>query len=191
MHILQTAGKSSANFEPEIIETLQRTFYSSSTTLANAVSSIMDEASQTAALLDTLEEDLYRIQSFCVEEESAANVAVEGLLADIWTVLGGNRARLAEFTRRVGVLRDIDKHRRLAVAHTSSMIQTLWSIQDELDQLNHKISSSKNIELIPLEVHITSIGSGIMRLKEKSSKFRYRETVFERNSEMYPVGIGQ
>ncbi|KAI0711716.1 hypothetical protein C8Q76DRAFT_567091, partial [Earliella scabrosa] len=167
MHMLQTAGKSSGNFDPEIIETLQRAFYSSSTALANAISSIMDETSRTATILRALEEDLYRIQSFCVEEESAAKMVVEGLLADIWTILGGNRARLAELAGRVGVLRDIDKYRRLAVAHTSSTIQTLWNIQDELEQLNHKISSSTGTEATPLEVHIASISNGIMRLKEK------------------------
>ncbi|KAI1785999.1 hypothetical protein LXA43DRAFT_1065425 [Ganoderma leucocontextum] len=179
LRVLQETGPSAT---PESTTTLARVFRSSTSTLANEVTDILVEAAKTVIALDILENQLVRIYVASVDDHILTAAAIDNVLSELWTKLGGNGQRLRGLERRARVLKNLDEYRRRAMAHVAVIVQMLIGIEEELNQLMRKLrrdEANANSRL-PLEVHIASINGGVKRLREK--RMRVRMTTFAREA---------
>ena len=148
--------------------------------MANEVTDILVEAAKTVTALDVLENQLARVRAASIDDHILTETAIDTVLSELWTKLGGNGQRLRDLERRANVLKNLDEYRRRAVAHVAVTVQTLVSIEEELNQLMHKLryDEVKEDYGLPVEVHIASINSGVKRLREE--RMRVRTTSFTR-----------
>lgn len=184
MRALEGAGASAA---PESPATLARIFGSSTSILANEVTNILVEAAKTVTALDILENHLVRIHAVSVDDDILMATAIDNVLSELWTKLGGNGQRLRDLERRARVLKNLDEYRRRAVSHVALTMQTLVGIEEELNQLTRKLRHDEANEdfSLPLEVHIASIDGGVRRLREERMKVYAGATVTGEASNTY------
>ncbi len=171
-YALRSIGKAQASGK-NATDTATQLFRSSMTVLSAEVARVIIDATSTAARLDTLEEKLYIIRSLCEQEMLLTQTAVGEVLSELWTALGGNRAKLQHLEQQVDVLRNVDWYRALSVSHVASTTATLEAIEAELSELRDKLASPALAgDTIPLEVHIASIERGARRIQERKLQTR-------------------
>ena len=171
LRVLQGASPTTT---PESTTTLAHIFQVSMATLADEVTDILVEAAKTVTALDILENQLVRIHALSVDDHVLTAAAIDNVLSELWTKLGGNGQRLRDLERRARVLKNLDQYRRRAVSHVAVTVQTLVGIEEELDQLMRKLrhdEGNANAGL-PVEVHIASIDGGVKRLREERMRVR-------------------
>lgn len=98
-------------------------------------------------------------------------------LAQLWTFLGGNRKKIANFASHHTLLRGITDYRSKALHHVASSLIRLQQMQTDLEDLRDRVaepgvlaSTGKECQDIPLEVHIESIRKGLERLNMGRNK---------------------
>ncbi|KAI0700647.1 hypothetical protein C8T65DRAFT_580132, partial [Cerioporus squamosus] len=157
-------------------DTATQMFRSSMTVLSAEVAQVIIEATSTAARLDALEEKLYMICLSCEQEMLLTQTAIGKVFSELWTVLGGNRAKLQQLEQQVEVLRSVDYYRMQSVIHvaTVSTCPNLNTVLTSLlSQLRDKLASPALVgDAIPLEVHIASIERGARRISERKLQVR-------------------
>ncbi len=155
------------------MEAATRMFRSTMTVLSSEVACVMLEATTTASKLDSLEEKLYVLRTLCEEELIITNAAIGDLLSELWTVLGGNRAKRQGLEHQVDILQNVDWYRSVSMAHVVATTHTLLAMEAELGQLRDKLTAPEVPEdVIPLEVHIASIQRSANRINEGKLKIR-------------------
>ncbi|CAG8751637.1 22682_t:CDS:2 [Rhizophagus irregularis] len=97
-----------------------------------------------------LDEMLIAIHDLATHESAYQNKELNKLLAELWTIFGGNK--------------NLDKHRHTAVSQIQTTLYSLTSFQLDMEELREQVSRLSIIEM-PVEVHIESIGKGIERLR--------------------------
>ena len=135
---------------------------------------ILVAAAKTVTALDHLENQLVRIHAVSVDDHILTAAAIDNVLSELWTKLGGNGQRLRDLERRARVLKNLDEYRRRAVSHVAVTVQTLVGIEEELNQLVRKLHRDEG-DLnagLPIEVHIASIDGGVKRLREERMRVR-------------------
>ncbi|POG59273.1 hypothetical protein GLOIN_2v1885185 [Rhizophagus irregularis DAOM 181602=DAOM 197198] len=100
--------------------------------------------------LADLDEMLIAIHDLATHESAYQNKELNKLLAELWTIFGGNK--------------NLDKHRHTAVSQIQTTLYSLTSFQLDMEELREQVSRLSIIEM-PVEVHIESIGKGIERLR--------------------------
>ncbi|PIL26968.1 hypothetical protein GSI_10106 [Ganoderma sinense ZZ0214-1] len=166
---------------PESAATLARIFRSSTSTLVNEITDILVEAAKTVTALDNLEDRLVRIHALSIDDHILTVAAIDNVLSELWTKLGGNGRWLRDLERRARVLKDLDEYRRRAVSHVAVTVQTLVGIEEELNQLTRKLhrDDGDSSAGLPIEVHIASIDGGVKRLREERMRVRMSSFVGE------------
>ncbi|KAI0710513.1 hypothetical protein C8Q76DRAFT_596142, partial [Earliella scabrosa] len=155
------ANKGSAELE----QTVLHTFQSSMHAFASETNRLIAEASTTMSALDRLADQLASIHALCVHEAVLNAIALDDLLWELWTMLGGNQAKLRDLRSRQDVLKEVEHHRAVAVAYVSAATQTLLAVDGELSDLRRRLSSySADATEIPVHVHISSIQRSLERL---------------------------
>ncbi|TFK82791.1 hypothetical protein K466DRAFT_499650, partial [Polyporus arcularius HHB13444] len=140
-------------------------FQNGMTVLSTEVTRVIVEATTVASKLDTLEEKLYMIRMLCEQELVVTRDAVGDLLSELWTLIGGNRAKLQALSEQVEVLRNVDWYRSLSVAHVVATTETLLGVEAELSALREKLTGPDCAsDIIPLEVHLASIERSARRI---------------------------
>ncbi|KAI0359705.1 hypothetical protein OH77DRAFT_1471382 [Trametes cingulata] len=128
------------------------------------------------ANLERLDMHLVTLHELCTRENMTLSAAREDLLAQLWTILGGNRGRLRGMDHNLDLLKDLGEYRKRAAAHVAAAKQTLQAMSEDMEDLRERVAAPDIVgDRIPIEVHMKSIQSGLERLKEDRIKARERE----------------
>ncbi|KAI0044174.1 hypothetical protein FA95DRAFT_1562541 [Auriscalpium vulgare] len=134
------------------------------------------EAEVSLADLDRLEERLGSLHEIVSREDSTLSSEQADLLANLWTILGGNRKELRGFENHRDLLKNIGSYRKRALAHVVAALQTLQGMSEDMEDLRERVAAPELVgERIPVEVHMKSIRSGLDRLQERRIKAQERQ----------------
>ncbi|PIL37503.1 hypothetical protein GSI_01197 [Ganoderma sinense ZZ0214-1] len=121
--------------------------------------------------LDRLEDRLSTIYQLNLQEAFATNAAINDLLWELWTILGGNQDKLRDLRTRAQVLKDVERYRAVAVAYVAAAGHTLQGVEAELQALRDRlVEYVADSQEIPVEVHLASIERTIRRLREDKNQ---------------------
>jgi hypothetical protein len=143
---------------------------------------IILEADISMKNLDRLEIMLHGLHGIISNENASISAAKENLLAELWTMLGGNRRKLRGIDGHLVLLEHLGSYRMRAAAHVACALQALIGMSEDMEDLRERVTAPEFIgSKIPLEVHIRSIRAGLDRLRE--DRTRVREVEREREGE--------
>ncbi|KAI0709983.1 hypothetical protein C8Q76DRAFT_769775 [Earliella scabrosa] len=165
-HSAKTSSSGSST-STSIDRAILHTFQASLAWFTSAISAIIIETSTAAASLDRLDQHLSAAHALCLREESVNALALDDLLWELWTRLGGNRHKIRELKNRASLLKNAQKYRSIAVTYVAGTMQVLTVVEAELSELRDRLSApSLDANQVPLEVQLASIQSSIRRMKE-------------------------
>jgi hypothetical protein len=138
------------------------------------------EAEVSISDLNTLEEHLKSIHEIVSREDSSIVAAkdelVSGVLAQLWTILGGNRKELKGMNTHLALLKGVGGYRDRARAHVVAALHTLETMAEEMEELRERVAAPELVgDAIPVEVHMKSIRSGLERLKDRRIGAKHAE----------------
>ena len=147
-----------------------RSFHASLQGFSSSISAIIVDASTASSSLDALAEHLSTVYALSLQESLDTAFALEDLLWELWTVLGGNKDKLRDLSTRATLLRSVQEYRATASAYIAATIQTLSSLNADLTELRERVGASyEGSDPTPLEVQIASIERSIRRMTTSSS----------------------
>ncbi|KAI0762927.1 hypothetical protein C8Q74DRAFT_1371896 [Fomes fomentarius] len=150
-------------------QALVRTFESSLLSFTAAISTIILDATTTSSSLDRLEERLATAHALTVQEAFDNALALDDLLWELWTRLGGNRHKLRDLRNRETTLKQVQQCRNVAVAYVATAMHTLTVLEVEVSELRDRLSTSAMEAIaVPFEVQLASIEASVYRMKEES-----------------------
>lgn len=169
-----------------------KTFLQASATMDTSIQRLILEAELVLRDLDDLENRLSTIQEMASREDSVIQEKHQEVLAELWSFLGGNRRKLANFSSHRSLLANIATYRSRALAHVSASLIRLQQMQSDLEDLRDRVAqpvmlrdaqgegeAAGGILLeIPLEVHVESIRKGIERLNRGRERIRGGENEY-------------
>lgn len=138
--------------------------------ISSEITRLITEAQALLYVLQNLEDRLETIHEIALRENVAAQGNKDDLLAHLWTMLGGNRAKLHKYNDQLRLLRQVGEYRKNAYTHVSNMIVKLQAMGSELESLRERVGSAE-VERdagaeVPLRAHIESIEMGVDRLEK-------------------------
>ncbi|KAG6862463.1 hypothetical protein C0995_000009 [Termitomyces sp. Mi166 len=146
---------------------VMRTFNEAMGVLSNSLERLILEAETNLANLERLEERLSTLHEIVSREDLALSGAKSELLAELWTMLGGNKQQLRNFDGHLSLLRSLSSYRQQALAHVVTALQTLKGMSSDMEDIRERVAAPDLIgSRIPIEVHIKSIKTGLERLQE-------------------------
>lgn len=167
-YALRTIGASQQQSPLQVDRAVVRAFHAAMDEFSSQITRVIVQATNTMAALDELEARLHAIHGLCVHEELATTVALEDLLWELWTVLGGNKSQVRDLRQRERVLREVERYRAVAMGYVSATTQTLQAVEGALSELRDRLSNyGTGSQLIPLEAHIAGIEHSIARLRNR------------------------
>ncbi|KAL7269649.1 hypothetical protein RUND412_007669 [Rhizina undulata] len=128
------------------------------------------EAEGVRSKLDMLEQNLDTIHDMVLREDKGLKEKRDEVLADLWTILGGNRDKLDRFESHSILLKEISSYRKDALRHISASLIRLQQMSSDLDELRASVArpalfaASGKSSSVPLQVHIDTISKGVERL---------------------------
>ena len=135
--------------------------------IASHMVRLREEAETSMSYLLRLEEHLMVLHEITHRNNKDLTMEQEGVLAELWTRLGGNRRKLRGMNLNLDLLKNVDKYRKKALAHISATLQTLHTLDVDMEELRSRVATPNIVgDKIPIGVHIKSIKAGIERLKE-------------------------
>ncbi|TFL04547.1 hypothetical protein BDV98DRAFT_543561 [Pterulicium gracile] len=156
-------------------------FVDSMDTMSLTLASLIDSFQAALIALETLQAHLDSIHSLISRENLSLEDARDELLAQLWTVLGGNRKQLRSYESHLTLLRDVGKYRERALAYVVGTLHTLEGMSEDLEVVREEVAASPDVvgvdgrKGIPMEVHVKSIRNGLERLHEGRKTARLRE----------------
>lgn len=89
-------------------------------------------------------------------------------MAELWTILGGNRRQVAQFARHGLLLANISGYRTKALVIVNTTIHQLRQLRADLAEFRTLVASPGLIsrETITIDAHLRSIKMGVQRLGE-------------------------
>jgi hypothetical protein len=149
-------------------EVVTRTFTEAMDALSANMRRLALEAEVSISDLNKLEEHLKAIHEVVSREDSSISTAKDELLAELWTILGGNRKQLNGMDKHLALLRGVGGYRDRARAHVVAALHVLESMAEEMEELRERVAAPELVgDAIPIDVHMKSIRSGLDRLKEQ------------------------
>ncbi len=166
---------------------LVRTFEPSLTSLTSAISTIILDAAATSSSLDRLEEHLTTAHMLCLQEAFANALALDDVLWELWTRLGGNRHRVRELKNREMTLKMVEQSRSVAVAYVATAMHTLMTLEIEVSDLHDQLSASAmQVVTVPFEVQLASIEASVYQMK--GDKFKRWSGLVESGRGQHLIG---
>ena len=107
-------------------EILASTFSQSLSVLSSSLERLILSAESSLHSLNKLEEQLGTIHGIVAREDSTLSVENAELLADLWTRLGGNRAKVARFSSNLQLLKELGGYRAQALARVVAALQVRY-----------------------------------------------------------------
>jgi hypothetical protein len=155
---------------------ITETFTEAMSVLSAQMRRIILEAEVSMKNLDRLEEMLQSLHEIVSRENASISAAKEELLAELWTILGGNKRKLRGMDGHLFLLRHIGEYRMRAAAHVAAALQALTSMGEDMEDLRERVTAPELIgDKIPIEVHMKSIRAGLDRLQADRTRARERE----------------
>ena len=155
---------------------MAQTFTDAMGVLSANLNRLILEAEANLANLNSLEEHLVTIYDLVTREDVATKAAKEDLLAELWTVVGGNRKELKNFNGHLKLLQQVGTFRKKALIHVTAALETLRAMSDDMEDLRERVATPELVGTsIPMEVHIASIQNGIERLQEGRDRAKRAE----------------
>jgi hypothetical protein len=156
------------------------------------INKLIEEAQALLMVLNNLEDRLDIIHGIVTRDRIDAKSKRDEILAELWTMVGGNRGKLSKMNKQLNLLQEIGKYRKTAYAHVSGTIMKLQAIGAGLEDLRERVGSPAvlrdHVE-IPLSVHIENIQRGVERLDEVRQNARRTENEhLKRTLEGEPMG---
>lgn len=170
------------------------TFIQASAMMDTSIRRLILEAESTLRSLEDLELRLDTINGIAAQESSIITSNEQEVLANIWTLLGGNRLKLANFKNHKALLDGIKNYQKEATARIGTSLLMLNTIQGNLDDLRERVvapglaeeeiaagleDGSGRGEFL-LEVHVKSIRKGVERLKRGMERAKGIEEEYTR-----------
>lgn len=141
---------------------------------------VLLEAQLNHGFLDQLDASLVTLHEILEREDKDVLAEKEELLAQLWTILGGNRRELKGLDGHLYLLRSLGDYRRRSLVHVTAAEHLLRSMESDMEDIRERVSKPELIsDKIPLEVHIKSIQAGLDHLKSQNylSKQRHEASV--------------
>ena len=129
---------------------------------------LITEAQALLMILNNLEDRLDIIHGIVTRDDVHAQKSKEEILAQLWTMLGGNRGKLNKMDRQLDLLRQVGVYRKTAYAHVSGTLLRLQEMGVGLEDLRERVAAPELLRdraEIPLSVHLESIQKGVERLE--------------------------
>jgi hypothetical protein len=93
-----------------------------------------------------LEERLTDLHIVSHREKKDLMVAQEDVLAELWTLLGGNRKELRKIAASLDLLKNVDRYRKDALAHIMATLQTLYMLDADMEELRLRVVALDIVE---------------------------------------------
>ncbi|KAI1783298.1 hypothetical protein LXA43DRAFT_1047303 [Ganoderma leucocontextum] len=134
------------------------------------------EVEVSSADLDVLDAHLDTLHKICTREKLDQGAARDALLAELWTLLGGNQDLVRVFDTNLEILRELGEYKKNAAARVAAAMQTLYVMGEDMEDLRERVAAPDLVGgRVPVEVHMESIAAGIERLKEQRTRAKERE----------------
>ncbi|PSR81572.1 hypothetical protein PHLCEN_2v6338 [Hermanssonia centrifuga] len=157
-------------------EVIIQTFTDAMSVLQTQMQRVVLEAEVSLTNLNNLEEKLSTLHEFVLRENEFISTAKSEMLAELWTVLGGNKRKLHGMDRHLQLLRGIGDYRKRAKAHVHAALQALQGMSEDMEDLRQRVAAPELVgERIPVEVHMKSIKAGLDRLAAERTKAKEKE----------------
>ncbi|KAG7097747.1 hypothetical protein E1B28_005068 [Marasmius oreades] len=162
--------------KPNTKEVVRQTFGEAMTVLSNTIQRLIVEAEVQLANLEKLEEDLLVLHELIHREDTSISSQKSEIPSELWTKLGGNKARIEVFDKHLYLLKNLGVYRKQALAHVVAALQTLRALSDDMEDMRERVTAPELVgESVPVDVHLRSITIGLERLKESRVKAKERE----------------
>lgn len=142
------------------------------------INKLITEAQAILMVLTNLEDRLDVIHGIATRDDMHTKALKEEILAELWTMVGGNRGKLNKMDRKLNLLQQVGIYRKTAYAHVSGTIIRLQAMGSGLEDLRERVGSPELLRDrldIPLSVHIENINKGVERLEESRLNARKSE----------------
>lgn len=152
------------------------TFTDAMNTLSVNMNRLIVEGEVSLHALENLEQRLATLHELVAREDSSLTSEKAEILANLWTMLGGNKKELRHVDTHLDLLKNLGAYRQRALAHVVAALQTLQSMSEDMEDLRERVATPELVgEKIPVEVHIKSIQGGLERLQERRLKAKEQE----------------
>ena len=163
-------------------EAAVKMFILSMDTASNHASRLCKEAEVSMRHLTRLEEHLSILYDMVHQENRGLTAAREDILAELWTCLRKNGGVFGEVDLSLSLLKNTNKYRKQALAHTVTILRTLHALEGGMEELRAKVAGPDIAgDCVPTEVHVKSIKEGVERLKRRQIEVSARRE--------YPQGV--
>ena len=132
------------------------------------ITKLIETAVALLAVLQNLDERLDTIYQIATNDDMTITKNQEELLAQLWTKLGGNNAKVKAHNKQLHLLRNISAYRKKALMHVSETLMKLREIQAELENLRENVAAPEVLgwrDELPMAYHLDLIEKGVERLK--------------------------
>jgi len=180
-HVLPASLNSAQMRRARNHDILVSNFLQASNHLASHLQRLIREAEGSLALLNRLEENVDVMNEMISRESILVKQEKDRIMADLWTILGGNRDRLETQDSHIELLGSLTTYRKEARDRVSRTIEELTNLEEDLEELRGRVAepwistlnpivdangylSRGSAGGIPLEVHMDSIKKGVTRL---------------------------
>lgn len=150
--------------------------------VSERIESLVFEAQALLRQIDKAENHLDRIYDISSQSTVAVAWDRDQVFWNLWTFLGGNKAKLHNLSRQLTILRQVDAKRKTAIAQVSALIVELQGIQTNLEDLRDRVSEPRllqdpatKVSPIPISVHIETINEGVERLQTARRRIQAEE----------------
>ncbi|KAL2063588.1 hypothetical protein VTL71DRAFT_5393 [Oculimacula yallundae] len=142
------------------------------------INKLIVEAQAILMVLTNLEDRLDVILGIATRDDLHTQAQKEEILAELWTMVGGNRGKINKMDKKLNLLQQVGIYRKTAYAHVSGTIIRLQAMGAGLEDLRERVGSPELLRDrldIPLSVHIENINKGVERLEESRMNARKLE----------------
>ncbi|KAK0117982.1 hypothetical protein ONS95_012293 [Cadophora gregata] len=142
------------------------------------INKLINEAQAILMVLTNLEDRLDVIYGIATRDDMHTKALKEEILAELWTMVGGNRGKINKMDKKLNLLQQVAIYRKTAYAHVSGTIIRLQAMGAGLEDLRERVGSPELLRDridIPLSVHIENINKGVERLEESRLNARKLE----------------
>lgn len=143
--------------------------------VSDKVGQLIGEARAVLHTLARAEEHLDAVYSFVTRTHKTVQGRKDDILWTLWTLVGANNRRLANYNGQLALLRQVEGQRTRAVVLVNELVLELEKIQASLGDLKERVSEVGLVQAqaeLPLSVHIETINLGVERLEAARSRIR-------------------
>ncbi|KAK4141851.1 uncharacterized protein C8A04DRAFT_13760 [Dichotomopilus funicola] len=143
--------------------------------VSDKVGQLISEARAVLHTLTRAEEHLDAVYSFVTRTHKTVQGRKDDILWTLWTLVGANNRRLANYNGQLALLRQVEGQRTRAVRLVNELVLELEKIQASLGDLKERVSEVGLVQAqaeVPLSVHIETINMGVERLEAARSRIR-------------------